>query len=342
MKFDIVVGNPPYQDNIENRGEQPAIYNYFYDLAEKVSQQYSLISPARFLFNVGATPKPWNKKMLSDEHLKVEYYNQTASEIFPGTDIKGGVAVLYRDSNAILGPIGTFTSYSELNSIVKKVVSTDFNPLGDILHSNTSYKYSGILWAENEQLKERVSGGSSRYLSSSVFDKLHELFHDERPQDGHEYVQVLGRQDGGRVFKWMRRDYLAEHPNMDKFKVLIPSSNGSGRLGETLSTPLIEGPNQGYTETFISFGSFESKVEAERLLKYVKTKFARALLGVVKITQGNKTKEVWSKVPIQDFTSDADIDWTKTVPEIDQQLYAKYRLDQDEINFIEKKVKAMD
>lgn len=342
MKFDVVVGNPPYQDNIENRGEQPAVYNYFYDLAEKISEEYCLISPARFLFNVGSTPKKWNHKMISDEHTKVVYYNQSASQLFPKTDIKGGVAILYHNSKKIIGPIGTFTSYMELNEIVKKIVSSHHISIGELLHSNTSYKYSTILWKENPKLRERVSGGSSRYLSSSVFSKLPEIFHSEIPKDGKDYIQILGRYNNNRIFKWMRRDYLIEHPNMDKYKVLIPSSNGSGHLGEVLSTPLIEGPGQGHTETFVSFGAFDTILEAENLLKYVKTKFARVMLGVVKITQGNKTKEVWSKVPLQDFTSNSDIDWSKSIPEIDQQLYKKYGLDQQEIDFIETKVKAMD
>mgnify|MGYP003604340833 FL=1 len=342
MKFDVVVGNPPYQDNIENRGEQPAIYNFFYDLAEKIGDKYCLISPARFLFNVGSTPKSWNEKMLSDKHIEVVYFNQKASDLFSNTDIKGGVAILYRDSVNTIGPIGTFTSYNELNGIVKKIVKGKFDSIGELLHSNTSYKYTPALWSENQQLKGRVSGGSRRYLSSSVFDKLHEVFYEEKPKDGKEYVQILGRQNNHRIFKWIRRDYLVNHPNIDKFKVLIPSSNGSGHLGEVLSTPIIEEPNQGHTETFISFGTFDNKQEAENLLKYVKTKFARTMLGVVKVTQGNKTKEVWSKVPLQDFTSKSDIDWTQSIPEIDKQLYKKYGLDQKEIAFIEEKVKAMD
>ena len=173
---------------------------------------------------------------------------------------------------------------------------------------------------------------------SPQFDEEAVPFHNN-PE---EYVQILGRQNNHRIFKWIRRDYLVNHPNIDKFKVLIPSSNGSGHLGEVLSTPIIEEPNQGHTETFISFGTFDNKQEAENLLKYVKTKFARTMLGVVKVTQGNKTKEVWSKVPLQDFTSKSDIDWRKSIPEIDQQLYKKYGLDQKEIAFIEEKVKAMD
>ena len=76
-------------------------------------------------------------------------------------------------------------------------------------------------------------------------------------------------------------------------------------------------------------------------MKYIKTKFARVMLGVLKITQDN-TPEKWRLVPLQDFTSNSEIDWTRPVHEIDQQLYKKYDLSQDEINFIETKVQAMD
>ena len=128
---------------------------------------------------------------------------------------------------------------------------------------------------------------------------------------------------------------------MDKYKIFVPGANGSGALGEVLSTPLIGEPLIGYTQTFISFGAFDNKEEAENLLKYIKTKFARVMLGTLKITQNNKTKEVWKNVPLQNFTSTSDIDWTKSIAEIDQQLYKKYGLSEEEIQFIESKVKEM-
>ncbi len=342
MPFDTIVGNPPYQDNIEHREEQPAVYHYFYDLAKNVSKKYCLISPARFLFNVGATPNQWNEKMLNDKYLKVLFFEQNSAKVFPPPiDIKGGVAVLYRDKNKKFGAIETFTSYDELHTIMKKVVVGDFVSIGELLHSNTSYKYSDTLWEENKNLTTRVSGGSKRYLSSSAFDKLQEIFYDKKPNDKKEYIQILGRQNNERVFKWMRRDYLATHPNMDKYKVFVPSSNGTGAIGEVLSTPLIGQPLIGHTETFISFGAFDNALEADNCLKYIKTKFARVMLGIVKVTQGNKTKEVWSKVPLQDFTAHSDIDWTQSIADIDKQLYKKYGLSTDEINFIETKVKQM-
>lgn len=98
----------------------------------------------------------------------------------------------------------------------------------------------------------------------------------------------------------------------------------------------------GHTETFISFGKFDNIIEASNLNKYVKTKFARIMLGSKKVTQGNKTPKIWSNVPLQDFTNNSDIDWSKSIPEIDKQLYAKYGLSEEEINFIEQNVKPME
>jgi len=164
---------------------------------------------------------------------------------------------------------------------------------------------------------------------------IFDLFTEEKPLDGHEYIQMYGNFKDERVYRWFRKDYLAPNENLGKYKVILPYANGSGAIGEVLSTPLI-----GYTETYISIGMLDSKKEAEALLKYVKGKFARCMLGILKVTQHN-TKRVWQFVPLQDFTSNSDIDWTKSVTEIDKQLYKKYGLNQEEITFIEEKVKAM-
>ena len=116
-------------------------------------------------------------------------------------------------------------------------------------------------------------------------------------------------------------------------------------MGEVLTTPLIGQPLIGqpligHTESFISIGCFDKQEEAEACYKYICTKFVRCLLGVLKVTQDNPP-EKWKYVPLQDFTANSDIDWTKSVAEIDKQLYAKYGLDEAEINFIETHVKEM-
>ena len=107
-------------------------------------------------------------------------------------------------------------------------------------------------------------------------------------------------------------------------------------MGETLSTPLV-----GHTQTYLSFGAFNTEYEANSCFKYIKTKFARVMLGILKVTQDNKAG-TWRYVPLQDFTSNSDIDWSKSIHEIDLQLYKKYGLDDKEIEFIETHVKEME
>ena len=103
---------------------------------------------------------------------------------------------------------------------------------------------------------------------------------------------------------------------------------------------IIGEPGDGGTVTFISIGSFPTEEEALNCVKYTNTKFARALLSVLKVTQDN-TPGKWAYVPLQDFTPNSDIDWSKSVHEIDLQLYRKYGLDDKEIDFIESHVKEM-
>ena len=107
-----------------------------------------------------------------------------------------------------------------------------------------------------------------------------------------------------------------------------------------LSTPLIGAPLIGYTQTFLGIGSFDNEQEAKACYKYVKSKFARVLLGIRKTTQNNPPY-VWKYVPWQDFTPSSDIDWTQSISDIDRQLYRKYGLSEDEIQFIESNVKEM-
>jgi len=108
-----------------------------------------------------------------------------------------------------------------------------------------------------------------------------------------------------------------------------------------MSELIIGEPKTCCTYTFLQVGAFNSKDEADNCLRYLKTKLTRALLGTLKITQNNSS-DVWKNVPLQDFTKKSDIDWSKSVSEIDQQLYKKYGLSDEEINFIEGKVQPMD
>lgn len=343
VKFDVVIGNPPYQEETKDTSDSP-LYHHFMKTAYKISDKAVLITPARFLFNAGKTPKEWNEKMLNDEHLKIIFYTQDSSYVFPNTDIKGGIVVTYHDKKTNFGKIGTFTHFEELNSILKKVENhSDFIPLSEKITLQNKFDLER-LYNSYPNLKAIIgSNGTEQRLTTSAFSQL-DIFSDVKQTEND--VQILGLISNKRHYKWVNRTYLSEFGNLDSYKVLVPKSNGTGAIGEVLSTPLIGEPLIGepligFTQSFISLGTFDNRAEAESLLKYAKSKFARTLLGVLKITQHNPPK-TWVKVPLQDFTPNSDIDWTKSIPEIDQQLYAKYGLLQDEIGFIEEKVKAME
>lgn len=339
MKFDFVIGNPPYQqDSVGANESDTPLYHYFWQASMQVAEKVELITPARFLFNAGATPKEWNEAMLNDEHFKVLFYEPKSDRIFSNTDIKGGVAITYRDEKSSYGAVGVFTAFPELNAINKKVEAFKEKSLSDVVTNRGLYRYSKL--AYDEQPNELSKTADAR-IAPSAFERMPALFTDTKPEDGHEYIQIFGLLKGERHYKWFRRDYVKEVPNLFKYKVMIPKANGSGAIGEVLSTPLCGVPLCGFTETFISIGETDSKEEAEATLKYVKTKFARIMLGILKVTQNN-AKPTWKYVPLQDFTSTSDIDWSKSIPEIDQQLYKKYDLTPDEIKFIETHVKEMD
>lgn len=339
-KFYAVIGNPPYQETVEGTSDKP-IYNYFMDEAYKVSERTELITPARFLFNAGKTPKDWNRKMLDDPHLKVIDYQQRSDAVFPNTDIKGGVAVTYREESKTPGPIGVFSPYKELRSIQLKVSPwlEKQGLLSDIMYLQNRFNLDALYEDYPEARDSISSNGKERRIVTSSFNKLN-CFSDERP-DG-EAIQIVGLLTGNkRKYRWILKKYVEDNGNLTKFKVILPMANGSGAIGEVLSTPLIGEPLIGYTQSFMGIGACNEKASAEAIMKYVKSKFARTLLGILKITQHN-TPEKWAYVPLQDFTSDSDIDWSQSVADIDRQLYAKYSLDDDEIDFIESHVKEMD
>lgn len=338
MKFDAVVGNPPYQE--EGEGESNAkkpIYHLFIDSAEQISRKGTLIHPARFLFNAGDTPKDWNQEKLNDRHYKVVRYWADSSEVFPAVDIKGGIAVTQWNKDEEYEPIKLFTSFKELDSILNKVLPLTTESLSEIITNRGVYKYSDLAYQEQPQEMKKTA---DRRIAPSSFTRMPALFTENKPNDGYDYVQLLGNIKNSRCYRWFRRDYISKVENLDKYKVIVPKANGSGAIGEVLSTPLIGSPLIGFTETYISIGQTDNLSEAENILKYVKTKFARTMLGILKVTQNNP-KETWLYVPIQDFTDDSDLDWTQQIDELDMQLYRKYGLSSDEIEFIEKNVQPM-
>ena len=341
MKFDVVIGNPPYQEEImgDNPQSKP-IYHHFMNESYKIAEKSCLISPARFLANNGATPKKWNQEMLLNKHFKVAYYELKSSNVFPNTDIKGGVVISYYDASKDYQPIKVFIPEKLLSRIYQKVAKRCESTLDSIMYGSTSHKLSNDVFIENPTLIDRTDDAHRYAVSSNIFQRYPEIFKGNSLNKN--MVGVIGRENNVRITKYMKRNYLMPHPNLTYYKAIVTAANGTGAFGEILSAPFIGGPWLAYTQTFISFGAFLTEFEANACLIYIKTKFARAMLGVAKKTQNNQAKSVWKFIPLQDFTPNSDIDWSQSIENIDQQLYKKYNLSQDEIDFIESKVRAMD
>lgn len=327
MKFDAVVGNPPYQESTDTNFAKP-VYHHFVDSAINMTPKYvCMVHPARFLFNAGATPKDWNIKMLNDPHISVVLYEPDSQKLFSGVEIKGGICVtLWQKNKKGKGLEGLFIVEPELRSIVEKVGRGEFNtivsPRGETkLTISLDPKYPKDL-----------------RLAPNYFVRFPEIF--RRNQDSVYNIKVIGLEEGNKRTERFVESKLINDLKLNKWKVFMPKAIGSGSFGEAMSELIIGEPQTCCTYTFLQVGAFTSKEEAENCMKYLKTKLTRALLGTLKITQNNSS-DVWKNVPLQDFTKKSDIDWSKSISDIDQQLYIKYQLSEEEIIFIEDKVQPM-
>ena len=342
MKFDAVVGNPPYQRSIENTSDEQ-IYPYFMETAYKLSSFVTLITPARFLYNAGKTSKKWNQKMLNDPCLRINRFFNESRLVFPNTSINGGIVITTRDTNAPGEPIKFFGVNDNVVTIKSKVLThKEFSTIQSIVYLQTKFNLD-ILFEKYPETRSIV--GTEKRLVSSIFEKAPAIFADKKIDAN--YVRVLGIQNRKRVYKYILKEVLDSFGNMDKFKVILSSADGaSGTLSQDspariIGTPEISAKNEGYTQTFISIGAFDTEIEMQNLYRYLKCKFTRFMVGTIKATNGLKY-DTWANVPIQDFTENSDIDWNKSIAEIDRQLYEKYSLSTDEIAFIEEKVLPMD
>ena len=340
-RFDVVIGNPPYQNEAQGASTRAEpIYNKFMDAAYEIGHKAVLITPARFLFNAGQTPRTWNTKMLADKHLMVAHYEPNSDRLFPGTDIKGGIVVTY-ERIGVLIPDSIAPMRGVVNKLTKPVTQAS-ESFSSLISSGGIYRYSKLAMNDCLSIISVQGKGTGSKITTSGFDKLNNVvFFDSKPEDDYDSIRLVGLAGGRREHRWIRRDYVNSPTSLDSWKVIIAKANGNGDFGETISSPFVGEPSIGHTDTFLSVGNFTTEAEATACLKYVKTKFTRALLGVLKVTQDNPVR-VWKYVPLQDFTSESDIDWSKPVTDIDQQLYDKYNLNKEERDFIESHVKPME
>lgn len=348
MKFDFCVGNPPYQEEQggENKSFAPPVYDKFMNAAYLVADKVELIHPARFLFDSGRTPKAWNEQMLNDPHLKILDYDSDSTKFFSSVAIMGGIAISYYDNEKEFGPIGVFTPYKELRQIISKVTQhTSFESLQTHIYLQTRFDLRN-LYAEHPEVKSGIgSDGKDSRFEKNIFRKV-PIFTDLPEED--DDIRALGTDETKkRTWKYISKRFVdMSQENLMSFKLISSVSNGAaGNIGDApvriIGDTELGVPGEGYTRSFIGIGSFESKKDAENCQKYLKTRFARVMIGTMKNTQ-MLNPDVWRNVPYQNFTDHSDINWGKSIKEIDNQLYQKYGLLEDEVNFIEKHIKEME
>ena len=341
MKFDAVVGNPPYQvmDNGAQASAKP-IYNYFVEAGKKLGAQYmSFIIPSRW-YAGGKGLDLFRDNMLEDKHLEKIFDCLTPEYIFPNTNIRSGVCWFLRNTN--------FDNTKDLLRVVtvekNSVVEDVRRPLKIeganvfIRHSQAISILDKVRKISSNFMEDWISprkpfGIESSFSQTENLKKIADKFHN---------VKCLGK---GFNVGYINFSQITAHQDwIEKIKIFMPYANNIGtELNDDNLNTLVDSGEMVCTEAYIcvGIGHLENKKSAENLANYLHTRFARFMHSLAKASQ-HATAKTFCFVPLQDFSATSDIDWTKSVSEIDKQLYEKYNLSAEEINFIESKIKPME
>ena len=325
MKFDVIIGNPPYQLETGGSGRQAKpIYHLFIKQAKKLNPRYlSMIIPSRW-FAGGMGLDEFRKSMIEDQHILafVDYAN--AKDCFPQNSISGGVCYFLRardkegecsfsninnkEINTLQRRLDEFpvlVRYNEAVSILRKVKRLTKQPLSDIASSLTPF---GLPTNYRGSEKKKNSNDLTLYTSAGAF-----YISRDEVLKGSEYIgkyKVLISKTGA--------EHAGEPDKDGKYRVLTSSLR-------------VLGPNEVCTHSYFVIGSFDNQLLAENLLSYLRTKFVRFLV-LQSMSSINVSKSVFQFVPFQDFSKP----WT------DETLNRKYGLTEDEIEFIESMIRPME
>jgi len=338
MQFDIIIGNPPYQQDTQGHGAQAKpIYQHFVRQAKKLNPRYiSLIIPARW-FSGGMGLKEFRKEMLNDDHIRVLHDYIDAKNCFPNVEIKGGVCYFLWDRE-YSGQCKIFTHVNgEVYESERKLLSP---------YSETFIRFPKQLSIVEKVWSKKTVSLISIVSSVGFFGLATDFFKNPKkyglpPVSTHKIkggLTIYGLESSKRVERYVSADYPVPNgkENVEKWKVFVPEALGaSGTMGEDIPAKILGDSFVGFpktlcTFTFLNVGDFSTKNEAENCLTYIKTKFFRFLVGIIKTTQ-HATQRVYQLVPLQDFGES----WT------DEKLYKKYGLTSSEIEFIESMIREM-
>jgi len=342
MKFNAIVGNPPYMemDGGAQASAKP-IYNEFVDIAKKIEPEYiSMIMPSRW-YSGGRGLDDFRDSMLNDKRIALLHDFLNPEQVFPKTNIRGGLCYFLWDSN-----------YDNDINLTKVYTHRESEDTVSVLRSLKTDKSSTFV-RHNEAVEiiDKIN-------SEGKFQSIAEFISPLRPFGFRGYFtndeKFRSNPDGlnspvicygkGKSIGYVERSEVSVRKTwIDKFKVFTPRANNIGtELNDDNLNSFIGEPGTICTESYLVIGVDLKldKESAKNLSKYLKTKFLRFMHSMAKASQ-DATSKTFKFVPLQDLTANSDINWSKTIPEIDQQLYRKYNLSEEDIAFIESMIKPM-
>lgn len=327
MKFNAIVGNPPYQliDGGNGSSSTP-IYNLFVMAAINASPDYvSMIMPSRW-FSGGKGLDEFRKYMLDNKKIRILHDYMNCSECFTNANIEGGICYFLYDNNN--EGLCNYILHQSNGDIISTKRYLKNNEKVDIVIRDT---------LQMEILK-RVFDKKVKYLSEMVYPRnpfgISDI--DEDMITTNKTYSVLRRNENHREVVGLKSiEFITKNTSLiSKYKVFVSKADGAaGQIGNPIPAKIIGNPefgdiNQVCTETFLAIGPFDNKTEAENLIKYLKTKFCRFMIGIRK--NKNMTQDTYSYVPLLDLSKS----WSDT------DLYRYFNLSDEEINYIEKMITA--
>lgn len=331
MKFDVVIGNPPYQESDGGAGASAKpIYNQFVNVSKEVGSTYlCIIMPSRWMAG-GKGLDEFRNAMLNDKHIAELHDFMHPEDVFPNTNNRGGVCYFMRNANYdnTEHKVKVVTHYENYSHTAQRSLKTDdldifvrdsqaIDILDKVVNAIHFQSMSIIISAR------KPFGFESQIIKTSIF-------HDTRDNMD---IPILCYGKAARI-GYIELSEIHSHPEwIDKWKVYVPESNNIGtELNDDNQNSFVGAPGTICTETYLVVGAELdlTQEKASNLSNYLRTRFARFLLSLAKISQ-HGTSKTYRFIPLQDFSKS----WT------DAELYAKYGLTAEEIDFIESKIKPM-
>lgn len=340
MNFDAIVGNPPYQIMDGGHGSSSLpVYNIFVEKCKLLNPHYlSIIMPSRWMTG-GKGLDGFRTNMINDKSISILHDYLKSSSCFESVQIEGGVCYFLWDRENT----GPCKITSHLTDETIKISIMYLNELNTdvVLRDNRFVAILSKTKSINDLTLDKITHPRNPFGISSLTST------DILENKENAKYSILGRFDNKRAIKYLSQNFsLSKNESLaNSWKVFVSKADGAaGQIGNPIPAKIIGKaeigfPNMICTETFLAMGPFDSLEFVKALIKYMETKFLRFLVGIRK--NKNMTRDTYAFVPLQDFTDNSDIDWSKSVAEIDQQLYKKYNLSEEEINFIETMIKPM-